>query len=40
MAKMTLGRESLRPVQDRSTLPDDEAIALGVKARHKRRTAA
>ncbi|MBS1883566.1 MAG: hypothetical protein JSS97_11495 [Actinobacteria bacterium] len=44
MAKMTLGRESLRRVQERSTLSEDEAIALGVKAVHEarreRRTAA
>ena len=44
MAKMTLGRESLRRVQERSSLSEDEAIALGVKAVHearrKRRTAA
>jgi hypothetical protein len=44
MAKMTLGRESLRRVQERSTLSEEEAIALGVKAVHearpKRRNAA
>lgn len=44
MAKMTLGRESLRRVQERSTLSEEEAIALGVKAvheaRHKRRATA
>lgn len=44
MAKMTLGRESLRRVQERSSLSEDEAIALGVKAVHearrKRRTVA
>jgi 20S proteasome alpha/beta subunit len=37
---MTLGRESLRRVQERSTLSEDEAIELGVRAvreaRHKR----
>jgi hypothetical protein len=37
MAKMTLGRESLRRVQERSTLSEDEAIALGVKAVHEAR---
>lgn len=44
MAKMSLGRESLRRVQERNSLSEDEAIALGVKAvqeaRRKRRTAA
>jgi hypothetical protein len=44
MAKMTLGRESLRRVQERSILSEDEAIALGVEAvheaRHRRQTAA
>lgn len=44
MAKMTLGRESLRRVQERSSSSEDEAIALGVKAVHEarrtRRTAA
>lgn len=44
MAKMTLGRESLRRVQERNTLSEDEAIALGVEAVHearrKRRAAA
>lgn len=43
MAKMTLGRETLRRVQERNTLSEDEAIELGVKAvheaRHKRRAA-
>ncbi len=43
MAKMTLGRESLRRVQDRNALSEDEAIELGVKAvhevRHERRAA-
>lgn len=43
MAKMTLGRETLRRVQDRNTLSEDEAIELGVKAvheaRHERRAA-
>jgi hypothetical protein len=37
MAKMTLGREALRRVQERSTLSEDEAIALGVKAVHEAR---
>ncbi|HVV53589.1 MAG TPA: hypothetical protein VHO06_28295 [Polyangia bacterium] len=37
MAKMTLGRESLRRVQERSTLSEEEAIALGVKAVHEAR---
>lgn len=32
MARMTLGRESLRRVQERNTLSEDEAIELGVKA--------
>jgi hypothetical protein len=31
MARMTLGRETLRRVQNRSTLSEDEAIELGVK---------
>jgi hypothetical protein len=43
MARMTLGRETLRRVQERSTLSEDEAIELGVKvvheARHERRAA-
>lgn len=43
MAKMTLGRETLRRVQERNTLSEDEAIELGVKAvheaRHERRAA-
>jgi hypothetical protein len=37
IAKTTLGRESLRQVQERSTLSEDEAIALGVKAVHEAR---
>jgi hypothetical protein len=37
MAKMTLGRESLRRVQERSVLSEDEAIALGVEAVHEAR---
>ena len=41
MARMTLGRETLRRVQERNTLSEDEAIELGVKAvreaRHERR---
>lgn len=43
MARMTLGRETLRRVQERNTLSEDEAIQLGVKAvheaRHERRAA-
>jgi hypothetical protein len=37
MAKMTLGRESLRRVQERSALSEDEAIALGIEAVHEAR---
>jgi hypothetical protein len=37
MARMTLGRESLRRVQERSALSEDEAIALGVEAVHEAR---
>lgn len=41
MARMTLGRETLRRVQERNTLSEDEAIELGVRAvgdiRHARR---
>jgi hypothetical protein len=37
MAKMTLGRESLRRVQERNALSEDEAIELGVKAVHDAR---
>jgi hypothetical protein len=37
MARMTLGRETLRRVQERSTLSEDEAIELGVKAVHEAR---
>lgn len=37
MAKITLGRETLRRVQERSTLSEDEAIELGVKAVHEAR---
>lgn len=37
MAKMTLGRETLRRVQERNTLSEDEAIELGVKAVHEAR---
>jgi hypothetical protein len=44
MAKMTLGRESLRRVQERSNLSEEDAVALGVQAvdeaRRKRRAAA
>jgi hypothetical protein len=32
MARMALGRETLRRVQERNTLSEDEAIELGVKA--------
>ncbi len=32
MTRMTLGRETLRHVQKRNTLSEDEAIELGVKA--------
>lgn len=43
MARMTLGRETLRRVQERNTLSEDEAIELGVEAvheaRHERRAA-
>jgi hypothetical protein len=37
LAKITLGRETLRRVQERSTLSEDEAIALGVRAVHEAR---
>lgn len=37
MAKMTLGRESLRGVQDRNALSEDEVIELGVRAVHEAR---
>lgn len=37
MAKMTLGRETLRRVQERNTLSEAEAIELGVKAVHEAR---
>ena len=37
MAKMALGRETLRRVQERNTLSEDEAIKLGVKAVHEAR---
>lgn len=37
MARMTLGRETLRRIQERSTLSEDEAIELGVKAVHEAR---
>lgn len=44
MAKMTLGRETLRRVQERNSLSEGEAIELGVKAvreaRLKRRATA
>lgn len=37
MARMTLGRETLRRVQERNTLSEVEAIELGVKAVHEAR---
>lgn len=37
MARMTRGRETLRRVQERNTLSEDEAIELGVKAVHEAR---
>jgi hypothetical protein len=37
MARMTLGRETLRRVQERNALSEDEAIELGVKAVHEAR---
>jgi len=37
MARMTLGRETLRRIQERNTLSEDEAIELGVKAVHEAR---
>jgi len=39
MAKMTLGRETLRRVQELNTLSQDEAIELGVKAVREARQA-
>jgi len=36
-AKATRGRETLRRVQGRNTLSEDEAIELGVKAVHEAR---
>jgi len=38
LAKITLGRETLRRVQERNDLSEDEAIALGVKAVHESRS--
>ncbi len=32
MARMTLGRETLRRVQERNQLSEDEAVELGVEA--------
>jgi hypothetical protein len=32
MARMTLGRETLRRIQERNALSEDEAVELGVKA--------
>jgi hypothetical protein len=37
LAKITLGRETLRRVQERNALSEEEAIALGVKAVHEAR---
>jgi hypothetical protein len=37
VALVTIGRETLRRVQERSTLSEDEAIELGVKAMHEAR---
>jgi hypothetical protein len=37
MARMTLGRETLRRIQERNTLSEDEAIELGVKVVHEAR---
>lgn len=36
-ARIRLGRDAIREVQERSALSDDEAIALGVKAVHESR---
>ncbi|MGE0066114.1 MAG: hypothetical protein AB7F97_07510 [Solirubrobacterales bacterium] len=37
VALVTIGRETLQRVQERSTLSEDEAIELGVKAMHEAR---
>ncbi len=37
LAKITLGRETLRRMQERNTLSEEEAIALGVRAVHEAR---
>ena len=37
LAKITLGRETLRRVQERNALSEEEAIALGVRAVHEAR---
>lgn len=37
LAKITLGRETLRQVQERNALSEEEAIALGVSAVHEAR---
>lgn len=37
MVKMVLGRESLRRVEERSTISEEEAVALGVEAVHEAR---
>lgn len=37
MARIALGRDALRRIQDRRALSEDEAIALGVEAVHEAR---
>jgi hypothetical protein len=37
VALVAIGRETLRRVQDRNALTEDEAIALGAKAMHEAR---
>ena len=37
MARISLGRETLRRIQDRSALSEDQAMALGVDAVHEAR---
>lgn len=37
VARMTLGRATLRRVQERNRLSEDEAIKLGIKATHEAR---
>jgi hypothetical protein len=39
MALSVLGRTTLRSVQERNTLTEDQAIALGVRAVHEARQA-